>query len=63
MDATIECSLHAVSADHLWLDKLESEPECGIDLHSLSLTRMEIFPTITKRRDKSREAPISGWGC
>ena len=37
-----------MSADHLWLDKLESEPECGIDLHSLSLTRMEIFPTITK---------------
>ena len=49
--------------DHLGLDKLESEPECRIDLHSLSLTRLKIFPTITKpNRDKSREAPISGWG-
>lgn len=69
MDATkslvslVQCSVLII----LGLTNWNWSPNAGIDLHSLSLTRMEIFPTIIRQATYyitySREAPISGREC
>ena len=59
----MECSVLII----LGLTNWNWSPNAGIDLHSLSLTRMEIFPTIIRQATYyitySREAPISGREC